>query len=266
MQLLHYLINLSRRPDRWERMSARLQGFNLSPTRVDAIDARQVSAEELDLTTRRTGPLGPLHVGDRACTASHFRAWAAFLDSRDPAAVFLEDDVEFAPDYAAYARDSDWLPADAEVVKFEKYSRRVSRKLLGPGLRTPQGRRLHRLYSRHTGGAAYLLTRRGAKALLSLAGRADVPVDHLIFSPNVSRFARTRPIYQLVPAIARQEADPAGSDIAAERRARMPLRQRLRRAYFEVNCLPRQLVQMATAGAAWRKLDYAPAAPRGTGS
>jgi len=256
-QLPHYMINLARRPDRLARMEARLADLSLTTIRVDAVDMAEVSERALEKVVLARGPIGPLALGDRACTASHFRAWEDFLDTPQPAAVFLEDDVGFAKDYAAYARDIAWIPSDAQVIKFERAGTRPSKKLMGPGLRTPRGRMLHRLYSRHAGGAAYLLTRKGAEALYALRGYADVPVDHMLFSPNVSAFARQRPIYQLSPAIARQQVVENGSDIDSERKLRKSLVQRVRRGYLEVNCVPRQMLKMITAGARWRSIDFA---------
>jgi glycosyl transferase, family 25 len=61
-----------------------------------------------------------------------------------------------------------------------------------------------RMLSRHTGGAAYILSRQAARMLLA-EQRFDLPVDHLLFNPNNSRlFARLAP-WQILPAIARQQ-------------------------------------------------------------
>ena len=66
------------------------------------------------------------------------------------------------------------------------------------------GFRLARMRSRHTGAAAYILSRRAAEMLLAMP-RFDLPVDHLLFNPNNSQlFARLQP-WQLLPAVARQQ-------------------------------------------------------------
>jgi glycosyl transferase family 25 len=58
--------------------------------------------------------------------------------------------------------------------------------------------------SRHTGAAAYILSRHAAELLLAIS-RFDVPVDHLLFNPNNSKiFARLKP-WQLLPVVARQQ-------------------------------------------------------------
>ena len=74
------------------------------------------------------------------------------------------------------------------------------------------------MLSRHTGAAAYILSREAAELLLRQT-RFDLPVDHLLFNPNNSAlFAQLAP-WQLLPAIARQEQFVgAKSDIEGTRR------------------------------------------------
>jgi glycosyl transferase family 25 len=169
--------------------------------------------------------------------------------------------------------DSKWLPADAGVVKLEHYGPLGQRVLLA-GLRPlvlerglaasakAKDFRIGRMLSRHTGAAAYILSRDAAELLLAET-RFDLPVDHLLFNPNNSRlFALLKP-WQLLPAIARQEEFVGEkSDIEATRVGLRSVsgtyvRRELVRFGYDLRLVPRQLfallsgakfVAMTTAG------------------
>ena len=105
---------------------------------------------------------------------------------------------------------------------------------------------LGRMLSRHTGAAAYILSRGGVELLLR-ERRFDLPVDHLLFNPNNSPlFANLSP-GQLVPAIARQE--DAKSDIEGTRKGLRVfgwtyINRELVRFGYDLKLLPRQLAAL----------------------
>lgn len=267
-----YVINLARRPDRLARIGAHLAGRGVAFTPVAACDAKAVPEAEIARSVHATGPLGVLGLGDRACTVSHMRAWRQFLGTPARHALFLEDDVYLSADLAATLADDGWIPAGTAAVKLEKYGDGASRLLLGPAVgATPGGRALHPMLSRHVGGAAYVLSRRGAEIALAAEGTIRVPVDHLLFNANVSAVARRLAPVIVVPAMATQRAYPYESDIAPLGKAARPKGWRLRwrklkRGWFEANRLPRQLAAWAFGGArladvAWQDEPGAAQAP-----
>jgi glycosyl transferase family 25 len=199
-----YLINLERRPDRLDVMTARAQGLNLALERVEAVDAAAAEPDDLDRWFEDGGPLGEIPRGDKACLLSHRLAWERFLATGTSHAVFLEDDVVLSKSAGDLLRDDSWIPGHVAVVKLEHYGPEGQRVLL-TGLRpVKDGFQLGRMLSRHTGAAAYILSRRAAEFLLCQP-RFDLAVDHLLFNPNNSAlFAALNPA-QLLPAIARQE-------------------------------------------------------------
>src|SRR2546423_54114 len=105
------------------------------------------------------------------------------------------------------------------LIKLDHYGPRGQRVLLAGLRQMTDGFRIGRMLSRHTGAAAYILSRRAAEFLLCQA-RFALPVDHLLFNPNNSAlFAALGPV-QLLPAIARQEQFVgAKSDIEGTRLA-----------------------------------------------
>lgn len=246
-----FLINLNRRNDRLDAMTAQLARLGLAATRLPAIDADDVSAEWLTPFFAPHGPLGVIPKGDQCCSLSHRRAWAVFLASGAPYATVLEDDVVLSEAAAHLLRRTDWIADGTRLVKLEHFGPDGQRVLVGEPTDIGGGHSLAPILSRHTGAAAYVISRAAAIRLLA-ADRWEVPVDHLMFNPNVSPLARELKPFQLLPAIARQRAD--ASDIQpwrlAGRRLGLTLvRREIVRAYYECRLLPRQIVAVL-AGAA----------------
>jgi glycosyl transferase family 25 len=246
-----YLINLGRRPDRLTAMTARAEGLGLALERVEAVDAGTVEPDALARWFEDPGPLGEIPRGDKACLLSHRLAWQKFLASGAPHAVFLEDDVVLSHGAAEILTSDAWIPPGAPVVKLEHYGPKGQRVLLRNVRAVRDGFRAGRMLSRHTGAAAYILSRPAAELLLHQT-RFDLPVDHLLFNPNNSAlFARLAPL-QLLPAIARQEQFVgAKSDIEGTRKPLRALsatyvKRELVRFGYDLKLLPRQIAALLT--------------------
>jgi glycosyl transferase family 25 len=242
-----YLINLARRPDRLAAMQRHAAGLSLE--RVEALDAKAAEPAQLDRWFETSGPLGEIPAGDKACLLSHRQAWEMFLATEDRHAVFLEDDVRLSPPAADLLADDGWIPAEVAVVKLEHYGPRGQRVLLKEMRAVPGGFQLGHMLSRHTGAAAYILSRASAELLLHQT-RFDLPVDHLLFNPNNSRlFAALKP-WQLVPAIARQEefvgekSDIEKTRVALRAFTLSYVKRELVRFGYDLKLLPRQVVAL----------------------
>ncbi|MEM9754760.1 MAG: glycosyltransferase family 25 protein [Pseudomonadota bacterium] len=261
-----FVVNLDRRPDRLDRLAAHLADRQVAFTRVSACDALDATEEALAAVIPDGGPLGALGRGDRACTVSHTRAWSAFLDTGAAYGLILEDDVWLAEDSALCLARADWLPGG--LVKLEKFGDGASRLLLGAVAgRTPSGRPIHPLLSRHAGGGAYILSRAAAQAALARRGHIRVPVDHFLFNANVSRFARRARPFIVSPAMATQRAWAYNSDIAKHGKAARPtgpalVWRRLKRGLFEVNRAPAQVLGLATGRARLTQVTFDDRPPR----
>ncbi|AWB48924.1 hypothetical protein HYN69_10820 [Gemmobacter aquarius] len=265
MSVLHpvgvLLINLDTRGDRLSAMTRMLDAMGIACHRISAVDGRSVPQADL-ACSRKTGPIGAMPDTTRACTASHVKAWQHIVDTGLRHALILEDDAVLHPDVTALIADDGWIPAGVDLVKVEKFApKRASKILAGKVLaRTPAGQReVRRMYSRHTGSAGYIISRKGAEIALSLSGSYDVPVDHLLFNETVSRLCGLlRPAIVVPPLVWQDNSVGLGSDIKAPRLAennavrRKPfarLALSLRRAANEVSLLHIQLFLLATGRA-----------------
>lgn len=244
-----YLVNLARRPDRLATMIRQTVPLGLSLERVEAVDAKSEEPAMVNRWFTQSGPLGQIPMGDKACLLSHRQGWNMFLASGDRHAVFLEDDVRLSVSAAALLTSDGWIPADAAVVKLEHYGPAGQRVLLDEIRAVGEDFQLGRMLSRHTGAAAYILSRRAAELLLHQTC-FDLPVDHLLFNPNNSKlFARLRP-RQLVPAIARQEefvgekSDIEGTRLGLRAFGWTYLARELVRLGYDLKLVPRQIAAL----------------------
>ncbi len=245
-----YIVNLERRPDRLQRLGGRLDSMGVEWQRIPALDAQQTTEAELGAVISAEGPLGRLGNADRACTISHMRAWEALLATNAPFALVLEDDIYLAHDVVPLLAGVDWIPPGTEVVKLEKFREGTSKLLLGPALGDVpggNGRKLHRMHSRHAGGGAYLISRRAAGAGLDERGRLRVPVDHLLFNGNVSRLSRQLKPLLVRPAMATQRFYGYDSDVAPMGKAVRPKGWRkrarsIKRGWYDVRLIPQQVL------------------------
>ncbi len=247
-----YLINLDRRPDRLAAMEGEARKARLSLTRLPALDGESPASEAL--TNARFAPpfpFGALSRHEKCCALSHRAAWEALVQSGDSHAVILEDDVRFGPG-ASLLATADWIPPGIDLIKLEHFGPDNQRVLLADErplqhAAAPRGLGLGRIASRHTGAGAYLLSRRAALRLLAME-HFTLPVDHLLFNPNVSPVFSELVPWQLTPPLARQR-DFVGvkSDLEPARRplrrfSMAYVRREIVRGASEWKLVPRQLL------------------------
>jgi glycosyl transferase family 25 len=242
-----YLINLGRRPDRLAAMTAQAGALGLALDRVEAVDARIADLDTMDHWFKAGGPLGEIPQGDKACLLSHRAAWQMFLGTGDDHAVFLEDDVRLSASAGALLVSDNWIAAGMAVVKLEHYGPPGQRVLLSDLRPVGEDFQMGRMLSRHTGAAAYILSRAAAEMLRDVTC-FDLPVDHLIFNPNNSAlFAGLAP-WQLLPAIARQQdgekSDIEGTRLGLRRFGWTYVKREVVRAAYDLRLLPRQIVAL----------------------
>ena len=249
-----YLINLARRPDRLAFMTAQAEKYGLTLTRLEALDAKIADPALIERWFQAGGPLGEIPRGDQCCSLSHRMAWQALVASGAPYAAVLEDDVALKAGADFALGTHEWIPDGLDLIKLEHYGPPGQSVLLSDFRALGESFRLARLRSRHTGAAAYILSRRAAELLLAIP-RFDLPVDHLLFNPNNSPvFARLRP-WQFLPVVARQEnfvgekSDIEGWRVGLRKFDLTYARRELIRFGYDLKLLPGQLALLLSGRA-----------------
>ncbi|WP_299355906.1 glycosyltransferase family 25 protein [uncultured Shimia sp.] len=176
-----YFINLDRSPDRAAFMQAGLkaQGLWGQSHRVNAIDAKADDYRDAfyrNLASR----CWSLNPSLAACTESHRRAWSMFLETDDEIALFLEDDVVFAPRFAETLQEIVQNASEFECIKIDGNPFRMR---VGPPIACGRTS-LRALLGVTFSSAAYLLTRQGAKRMLQDTERYNLAIDLEKFRPR----------------------------------------------------------------------------------
>ncbi|PKP84114.1 MAG: hypothetical protein CVT80_09975 [Alphaproteobacteria bacterium HGW-Alphaproteobacteria-2] len=200
-----YVINLDRRPDRLERFRELADRLGFDFERIPAVDgnAPELRERAAGLRPGWSGPrVGPYVL---ACFESHREAWRRLLDSGEPHALILEDDLVLAEDFGDLVNETvpggSWLPPDCDILRLETWNilTHIDRRPHG----RVHGRGIHRLRGGMLGTAACIVTARAARFLLRETQDIRDPVDQVLFNRASPLFPRLV-TYQMVPAPAIQ--------------------------------------------------------------
>ncbi len=180
MGCLAYLINLPRDVQRCERMHSELATMNIRYERVEAVYGKALSEAErrtwYDETTNQRRYHQSLTPGEIGCYASHQQVAQRLLDSREPYALVLEDDVHLLPELHAVLKAVADLPEQWDMIKLvgRDHEQAIQRWPF-PGLNHKTQLIRYRRAPSRTG--AYLLSRSGANKLLKQHRPFFRPVD-----------------------------------------------------------------------------------------
>ncbi len=177
-RLQTWVINLDRAPERLARIGAQLQRLKLPFTRLAAVDARALTAEQTALLdeaaySRKHG-MTPVP-GELGCYLSHVQAMHAFLASSADFALILEDDALLHDSLPAVLQGLMNLAGRWDVAKLSAVhsGTPVAYADVAPG------HQLAVMLSRCTGSSAYILNRRAAQAYVQGLLPMSLPYDHV---------------------------------------------------------------------------------------
>lgn len=237
MEVYSEMISLARATDRRAHMRAELDRVGVAAEFHPAYDYTEHDTAETLSRCRPEGPWGVFAIPNMAATISHANAWRRFLDSGASHGLFMEDDIHISPELRDWLADLSWWPEAADIVKFERWGDPRKLVLLEEPGQTHLGRQLKRILTRHMGAAGYMITRDIAARLVA-AEPYDMVVDHVLFNLTASRVLKGTRLYQVAPAMIEQGNLPEGATFYMAERKRPSgwplLRQRLRRAYYEL--------------------------------
>ena len=192
-----YCINLDRFKARFERIEALLSGSNLELIRVSALDGNRLR-ERLAPARRRPGALdGKGMVLTRyeiGAVLSHRKAWRAFLRTPDTHALFIEDDVYFGANFAAYIQSDALEKTRFDIVNIETTYAPV---VIKREIKLPFDHRyLCELKTYHHGAGGYILSRSAARRLLTMSAGATEGIDTIAFNMARQRESGLAPLTQ----------------------------------------------------------------------
>lgn len=203
-----YVINLDRRPDRWETISENLDRIGVAAERIPAVEAQALADRDRWEIEHGNRPLHRINYGSAACMMGHAAAMKSLLLRPEvPAALILEDDAELAPDTLDHLQAVDWWPEGTLAVRLEQSPRSKGRLLWRSCGKSPSGRDLCRFERGISGSAAYLISRRGAEIVLDAFYDPRHPTDGILFNMLSSPTARRLRPVQIVPPLARQDLE-----------------------------------------------------------
>ena len=251
-----FVINLDRRPDRFDFMAAQLNELGISWTRISALDAQTAQDDDIAPEIDMGRPLIRMGRGSQCCAVTTFDILRHITSENLPAALILQDDVELSPQIAQFLQDTNWITKGLGIIQFEKYGGSNAKRLCGPGFDTPApGRLLHRLHSRTAGAGCFMVTQDAAKKILETKPRLRTPIDHYLFSPNVPNRFDQIGVGLVLPALAIQKMEDIASDLSSERKRPKTMREKATRFWLEINRLPHQIWAMFR-GARWLPFEF----------
>lgn len=161
-----------------------------------------------DVLTRFGSPTDPTTQRAIACTQSHVSAWRTFLSTDNEECMIAEDDILLCRNFDTIWNNLD-IPDDSFAIwKIETMNatctiqRRCERQY--------NGFSFHQLHSGHAGAAAYIINRKTAKFLLSVANDFRAIIDNELFDPILCNVPMCR-TYQAIPALCIQDSENSNS-------------------------------------------------------
>jgi len=258
MRLKTYVLNLDRHPDRLAAVANQLDAQGIDWERSPAFDAKAMAAKDLDAMVARTGPIPRMPDTARACTAGHYQILRSFLQTDATHALVLEDDAVMSPHLA---RDLPGIVSllDDCLVNISRQTphgltKKLAVKKFDAGLELQY---LHpELVGIHYGTAGYVVSRWAAQLILKLFPYPDMPIDHILFNPNVSPLGKHIPVRQLFPALVKPSDELTSSIQTVEVEGARSLRNQLKRAKAEISIAPRLLLGLLFGRYEIRVLDF----------
>lgn len=196
----NYVISLLTAKERRNHIIQEFEKQNISFEFFDAItpDLIEEKAKEFSIDISNS----PLTKGEMGCALSHIALWHFAKENKLDYICIFEDDIYLGENAKEFLTNS-YVNHDIDVIKIEKHSSKIIYAA------NPEAhfcnRNLHKLKSKHTGTAGYILTAKGIKYLLEKTKvyHLSIPVDVLMFEKFLKK--SDYKVLQLIPAVCIQD-------------------------------------------------------------
>lgn len=196
----NYVISLLTAKERRNHIIQEFGKQNIPFEFFDAItpDLIEEKAKEFSIDISNS----PLTKGEMGCALSHIALWHFAKENKLDYICIFEDDIYLGENAKEFLTNS-YVNHDIDVIKIEKHSSKIIYAA------NPEAhfcnRNLHKLKSKHTGTAGYILTAKGIKYLLEKTKvyHLSIPVDVLMFEKFLKK--SDYKVLQLIPAVCIQD-------------------------------------------------------------
>lgn len=199
-----FIINLDRDKERYEFCSNQFLENKCLINRFNAFNGSKITDKEFDQFCSER-PLFNKNKGKNgmACHLSQEFLWNKVVDERLDYSAIFEDDVWLSPTIAHLLNDTKWLPEDFDIIRLEAVPNRI---LLSSDFSLVFDRKLYRLLSNAWGAAGYIISRKGAKKILSFPNSVRKSNDWDLYASDLGSIISKQIIkYQVHPAVCIQD-------------------------------------------------------------
>ncbi|MCY4607064.1 MAG: glycosyltransferase family 25 protein [bacterium] len=171
------VVSLRHARERRERITQQFSEINLPFEFMDAIDARDLTTEDMaqvDTRYRRRWGLRPLAPSELACWRSHVHAIGQASTGPDPMIAIFEDDAILRPELPAVLSALENCPVPFDIVSL---GRRQPQRPLVAGRPLAEGRSMGRIRYTEYGAYGYVVKKECALHLMNRMSRMRLPVD-----------------------------------------------------------------------------------------
>ena len=198
-----YIINMKKDAARMSFMHEQLQRQALSYTRHEAINGRALQSTIIDdyeaIRANKATPWTPPQLG---CWLSHRGVWEVIANGCSEYGVVLEDDIHISSDFGLFVSSFEWVPSASDVVRLEAPNNAV---LLDKNASHVNGRSVRLVKSTAWCAGGYIITRKAARFLVDQPPSMSGLPDAFLFSREYSPVARSLKIFQVDPALCKQD-------------------------------------------------------------
>ena len=173
-----YVINLNADTERLAGMVRRLGALGLPFQRFPAYRGWNIPTRWLCEFENRSDGLDASHLkdGEVGCYASHLGVLEVFLQTGEPLALVLEDDVKLRMDFLTILDRLHYFPKDWDIIRLSNPAMNIH-MVLSP---IAFGMNIVKYYNIPAVSAGYFINRRGAKKIIGTKSLRFLPYDHAI--------------------------------------------------------------------------------------
>ena len=200
MKIPVYVINLDKAIGLWDSLKLANFGADISLTRIPAIYGKSISVNDwqnFDKDAFEATNGRPALAGEYGCYQSHLLALRTFLESGEPYALILEDDIAPNGKIAEHVAEIIHAMPGLEIVKVLNHRTRFFMKLIGTSSGVELGRTI---FGPQGSAAAYIISRDGASKLVDELAVMKRPWDVALerfWDTGVSVFSTSENIVSL---------------------------------------------------------------------